>query len=372
VTEPGAQFAQQLLTWWDEHGRRDLPWQQNPSPYRVWVSEIMLQQTQVSTVERYYDRFIDAFPDIAALAKASQDEVLHHWSGLGYYSRARNLHKAAQQVVDRHAGVLPATLDELIALPGIGRSTAGAILSLACGQRQPILDGNVKRVLARFYCVEGWGGSTANLKTLWELAEQCTPKKRVANYTQAIMDLGATVCARAKPRCEICPLKGRCEAYSAGLVAAIPAPKPRKARPTRSAVLVMAISDSGDILLEKRPPTGIWGGLWSFPEVDSIEAIDEWCMSRLGTVPANKRAWPDVSHSFSHFEFAMTPVAITFAGNNEPGDEISDQSEERGYPGGIMEADRWLWYNTRSPAGIGLAAPVTRLLQRLDRQTGEQ
>lgn len=371
MTNSDAQFAEQLLTWWDEHGRRDLPWQQNPTAYRVWVSEIMLQQTQVSTAERYYDRFMHAFPDIATLSQSSQDDVLHHWSGLGYYSRARNLHRAAQLVVERHAGTMPNILNELTALPGIGRSTAGAILSLAFDQRQPILDGNAKRVLARVFAVEGWAGSTANLKKLWEFAERCTPQDRVANYTQAIMDLGATLCKRTKPACTDCPLQIQCAAFSAGLTATIPAPKPKKARPTRSAVLVMAVSRSGEILLEKRPPTGVWGGLWSFPEVDSIEAVDEWCVNRLGTEPASKRAWPDVSHSFSHFEFAMTPVAVTLAAEDEANQEANDCSGVRSHAGGIMEADRWLWYNTRSPAGIGLAAPVARLLKQLDSQTGE-
>jgi A/G-specific adenine glycosylase len=363
VTDSSTQFARKLLLWWDEHGRRDLPWQHNPTPYRVWVSEIMLQQTQVATVERYYDRFVTSFPDIEVLACASQDEVLHHWSGLGYYSRARNLHKAAQQIVELHQGILPAMLDGLMALPGIGRSTAGAILSLASDQRQPILDGNAKRVLARVYGVEGWAGSTVNLKKLWELAERCTPADRVANYTQAIMDVGATLCTRAKPACPVCPLQSQCKALEAGLVASIPAPKPKKVRPVRSAVLVMATRGEAEILLEKRPPTGIWGGLWSFPEVDSIEAIDEWCMQQLGVGPATKQAWPGVSHSFSHFEFAMTPVEITFESAEMAAGELPQT--------GVMEDDRWLWYNTRSPAGVGLAAPVARLLQQLDRHSGE-
>jgi A/G-specific adenine glycosylase len=364
VTNSDPQFAQQLLSWWDENGRHDLPWQQNPTPYRVWVSEIMLQQTQVATVERYYNRFISSFPDIPALAQASQDEVLHHWSGLGYYSRARNLHKAAQQVVDLHKGVLPNTLDGLMALPGIGRSTAGAILSLASGQRQPILDGNAKRVLARVFCIEGWTGSAVNLKKLWQLAECCTPADRVANYTQAIMDVGATLCTRTKPACPVCPLQSHCAALSAGLVTSIPAPKPKKVRPVRSAVLVMATRGENEILLEKRPPTGIWGGLWSFPEVESIAAIDDWCINQLGVIPATKQTWPGVSHSFSHFEFAMTPVEITL---ESAGGAVGEVPQA-----GVMEADRWLWYNTRSPAGIGLAAPVARLIQQLDRYSGEQ
>jgi A/G-specific adenine glycosylase len=345
-----ARFAATLLTWWDDHGRHDLPWQQNTTPYSVWVSEIMLQQTQVATVERYFDRFMASFPNVAALANASLDDVLHHWSGLGYYSRARNLHKAAGLVVEQHAGVVPADLDELIALPGIGRSTAGAILSLACGQRQPILDGNVKRVLARFYAVEGWAGSSANLKILWELSEQCTPNERVGAYTQAIMDMGATLCTRSRPACESCPMQSGCQAFALNRVSAIPAAKPRKEKPRRAAVIVMARNEAGRVLLEKRPPSGIWGGLWSFPELSSLDEIDGWCASYLGRVPVKRQAWAEVSHSFSHFEFAMTPVEVAI----------------EGAPDAVMEGDRWLWYNTRSPASIGLAAPVEKLLQRLD------
>ncbi|MAF82878.1 MAG: A/G-specific adenine glycosylase [Chromatiales bacterium] len=341
-----------LLRWWDEHGRRDLPWQNSPTPYRVWVSEIMLQQTQVATAEPYFNRFMQSFPDVMTLAAASEDDVLHHWSGLGYYSRARNLYKAAQTIAGEHAGNFPDELDELIALPGIGRSTAGAILSLACGQRQPVLDGNAKRVLARVFAVEGWPGSTANLKQLWELAEQCTPKRRVDNYTQAIMDLGATLCKRSRPLCSQCPLASYCDAFKQNRVAEIPAPKPRKTRPRRVTTLVMAVNAAGELLLEKRPPSGIWGGLWSFPELESSDVIADWCTQIFGAPPAEQRTWPEVSHSFSHFDLDMTPVEVEVASP----------------PGRVMEADGWLWYNTRSPASVGLAAPVAKMLDAFGEQ----
>jgi A/G-specific adenine glycosylase len=355
-----SRLAPLLLAWWDRHGRHDLPWQQDTTPYRVWVSEIMLQQTQVATVERYYGRFMQSFPRVAALAAATQDEVLHHWSGLGYYSRARNLHKAAQTVVAEYDGVFPTDIEQLTALPGIGRSTAGAILALACDQPQPILDGNVKRVLARLYALEGWPGTVANQKKLWEYAEACTPHTRVANYTQAIMDLGATVCTRSKPACNLCPLQSMCAVYKRGLTGVIPAAKPRKPRPRRAAVIVMAVNKEGAVLLEKRPPAGIWGGLWSFPELESLEAVDKWCAAQFGVDAPAKTVWSDVSHSFSHFDFDMRPV------------EIRMEASLRTLSAGVMEGERWLWYNTRSPADVGLAAPVAKLLQTFDRRTGGQ
>ena len=338
--------ADLLLSWWDQHGRHDLPWQQNPTAYRVWVSEIMLQQTQVPTVERYYDRFMQTFPDVQSLAAADDDAVLHLWSGLGYYSRARNLHKAAIQIVAEHAGELPTDYDALVALPGIGRSTAGAILSLAHDQYHAILDGNAKRVLARLFAVEGWTGSTANLKILWQHAERCTPKERTANYTQAIMDLGATLCTRSKPKCEACPLQTKCLAFAQNVVGQIPAPKPKKAKPRKATTLVMVVNEGGELLLEKRPPSGIWGGLWSFPELDSVDAVDDWCVQQFGSSPAAQREWPTVSHSFSHYDLDMAPVEIRLP-HTSPA---------------VMEADRWLWYNTRSPASVGLAAPVAKIL----------
>ena len=343
-------FSHRVLDWFDHHGRKDLPWQQDIDPYRVWISEIMLQQTQVATVERYFDRFMASFPDVSSLAAASQDAVLHLWSGLGYYSRARNLHKAAQQIVADYDGELPATLDELVALPGIGRSTAGAILSLSMQQRQPILDGNVKRVLARVFGVEGWPGTTAVQKQLWELSEACTPHQRGANYTQAIMDLGATLCKRGRPDCTQCPLVRGCVAYRDDLTTAIPGSKPKRAKPRKATVLLMARNARGDVLLEKRPQTGIWAGLWSLPELTSAQEVADWCQQHLDTLPVEQSIWAPVAHSFSHYDLDMTPVEV----------QVSDAA------GRVMDGERWLWYNTRSPAGIGLAAPVARILKSLD------
>ncbi len=345
--------APALLTWWDQHGRKDLPWQQNPpgnpGRYRVWVSEIMLQQTQVATVLRYYDAFLAAFPDVITLADAEPDAVLHRWSGLGYYARARHLHRAARVVRDEHGGKVPTDFEALSRLPGIGRSTAGAILSLADHQRHPILDGNVKRVLARVFRVEGYPGETAVAKQLWTLAGQCTPAERVANYTQAIMDLGASLCARRKPACPQCPLADGCVAHSDGVAAELPARKPRKARPRKATVILICVRRDGAVLLERRPNAGIWGGLWGLPETPSIEAAAGWCATVLGTAPLSQRVRPVLQHGFSHFDLDMTPV------------ELRVESA----PLRVMEGDRWLWYKTDAPARVGLAAPIAKLLSSL-------
>jgi A/G-specific adenine glycosylase len=312
----------------------------------------MLQQTQVTTVERYFDRFIAAFPNVIALAVATADEVLHRWSGLGYYSRGRNLHRAARLIHDQYSGVLPTSYDELLELPGIGRSTAGAILALSAGQRVPILDGNVRRVLLRVHGIADWPGSASVANHLWALAEASTPQRRVAQYTQAIMDLGATVCTARNPDCKHCPLSSICIARAAGLVAQIPARRPRKSRPRKTTVLALAIDDNR-VLLEKRAPSGIWGGLWSFPELPNPDAVSQWCRTRFGRSPTKIKAWPVVSHSFSHFDLDMTPVEISIDG--------ADQQ--------VMDGDRWLWYNTEAPAEIGLAAPVAQLLQAIGDRT---
>ena len=259
-------FATSLLAWFDQHGRRDLPWQRAINPYRVWVSEIMLQQTQVATVIPYFERFTGRFPTLAELASADLDEVLHHWTGLGYYARGRNLHKAARVVVADHQGELPRCVEVLQSLPGIGRSTAGAIAAIAYGIRAPILDGNVKRVLTRFHAVAGYPGVPAVARTLWQLADQHTPARRVADYTQAIMDLGATVCVRNGPSCHRCPIQTGCEALEAGVVDAYPGKKPRKNKPVRAARLFVLHDGRGGCLLEQRPENGIWGGLWTPPE----------------------------------------------------------------------------------------------------------
>ncbi len=343
-------FSQRVLAWFDRHGRSDLPWQADPTPYRVWVSEIMLQQTQVATVIPYYERFMARFPDVECLAAAEQDQVLHHWSGLGYYARARNLHAAAQIICDRHAGRFPEDLEVLLALPGIGRSTAGAILALANNQRHAILDGNVKRVLARFHALEGWPGQAAVQKALWLLAEQYTPVTKVAAYTQAMMDLGATVCTRSNPACDGCPLQADCAAHALGRPTDYPSPRPRKALPLRKTRMLLLRNAAGEVLLERRPPAGVWGGLWSFPELAADEALESGCVERLGCDVQLVDEWHAIRHTFTHFQLQITPVlAIT----NE-------------HPAGVMEGSARLWYKPDSRDELGFAAPVERLLQRIN------
>lgn len=342
-------FAARLLAWFDRHGRKDLPWQRDPTPYRVWISEIMLQQTQVVRVIPYFERFMARFPDLAALALAPQDEVLQQWSGLGYYARARNLQQAAQQVLERHAGRFPQDLEQVQALPGVGRSTAGAILSLACGQRHPILDGNVKRVLARAFTVPGWPGLSAVQRRLWELAEALTPQHAVAPYNQALMDLGAGVCTPNQPRCDLCPLASLCLAYQQGTQASYPAPRPRRSRPVRTTHLLLVRAPNGELLLERRPPTGIWGGLWSLPECGDAAAIASWCQDRLGLQPLSCEFHPVRRHTFSHFHLDYTPVLIRVPG---PQDQIA-------------EAERAYWHHPAHPPPGGLAAPVAQLIDEL-------
>ena len=283
-TEHSHRIAAPLLQWARAHGRHNLPWQQPATPYRVWISEIMLQQTQVNTVIPYYERFLERFQDLVSLANAPLDDVLALWSGLGYYARARNLHRTAIMCRDRYGGHLPDSLDALTALPGIGRSTAGAIMALGFGQRAPILDGNVKRVLARYHAVEGWPGKTAVLRTLWDIAERETPQENIAAYTQAIMDLGATVCTRSQPSCGLCPLAARCTARLQGNQAAYPAPKPRRTRPRRDTTFVWAEA-GGLVLFEQRPPNGIWGGLLCLPEIPGSQDIESWCRDTLAVKP---------------------------------------------------------------------------------------
>src|SRR5579883_1754303 len=307
-----AQFAARLLAWFDRHGRRHLPWQRDPTPYRVWVSEVMLQQTQVATVIPYYERFMARFPRLEDLARAPLDEVLHLWSGLGYYARARNLHACAQAVLRDHGGEFPTELGSVESLPGIGRSTAGAVLSLAQGARHAILDGNAKRVLARVYAVAGDPTRASVLARLWSLAEACTPSARNADYTQAIMDLGATLCTRTRPACTVCPMNDACRAALEGRQAQLPGARRRRERPLRHATLLLierrldaaaaaaaaAVADgtvafargaAGEtqaqapaegeraLLLEQRPAKGIWGGLWSPPQFECEQAALDWC-----------------------------------------------------------------------------------------------
>ena len=266
-------FSTNVLSWFDQHGRKSLPWQQDRSPYRVWISEVMLQQTQVTTVIPYFERFITRFPTLNKLAQADLDDVLNSWAGLGYYARARNLHHAARIIQKDFGGDFPQDFDSVLSLPGIGRSTAGAILSLALDQHHPILDGNVKRVLTRHFSVSGWPGKPSVAKTLWQYSEQLTPKERVANFNQAMMDLGSGICTRTKPVCAHCPLSANCKAYAMNTQAEYPGKKPKKITPVREIQMLLVANESGDILLQRRPPTGIWGGLLSLPEVPTDENI---------------------------------------------------------------------------------------------------
>jgi A/G-specific adenine glycosylase len=337
-------FAERLLEWFDQSGRKHFPWQQNITPYRVWVSEIMLQQTQVSTVIPYYDRFMDRFGDVFALAAAPIDEVLHLWTGLGYYARARNLHRAAQTVVSEHSGEFPRSLEAMQSLPGIGRSTAGAILSIACGQRQPILDGNVKRVLTRYFGIAGFPGEKRIDTQLWELADDNTPQWRIADYTQAIMDLGATVCTRTRPRCADCPVHATCVANRDHLQATLPTRRPKRARPQRKSFVLVATNANGAVLLERRPPSGIWGGLWTFPQFDNYDD----CIRFSGQVPGANSQLPAYHHAFSHFDLELQPLWFR---------NVTQLT--------VADTDKHCWYDPANPPRIGLAKPVTDIIRQL-------
>lgn len=342
-------LRRRLLAWYDRHGRHDLPWQRARNPYRVWLSEIMLQQTQVSTVIPYYERFLKRFPDIAALARARLDTVLHLWTGLGYYARARNLKRAAEQIEREHGGRFPREIEAVAELPGIGRSTAGAILAFSFGQRHPILDGNVKRVLARLHAIDMPVNARDTEKQLWQLADQYTPQTRVADYTQAIMDLGATVCRPRKPDCARCPLAAGCVAHASGEPERYPVRGARKALPTRATAMLMIRDARGHVLLVRRPPAGIWGGLWGFPECADAGDARQYARVELGLDIRAEENWPVVRHGFSHFHLRITPVPARVAG---PSDRL-------------MENARTVWYNPKRPDRRGLAAPVKQLLQQL-------
>jgi len=337
-----------LIEWHARQGRHDLPWQRDRTPYRVWVSEIMLQQTQVVTVIPYYERFLQQFPTVRALADAPIDDVLHLWSGLGYYARARNLHRASVCIRDEFGGEFPLVFADIAALPGIGRSTAGAILALSRGERFPILDGNVRRVLSRYFAVQGGASKRAVSDRLWRLAESCTPHAQVEVYTQAIMDLGATVCTRHKPLCAYCPLSEGCIARRTGRQHEFPAPQPVRLRRTRAVFMLVAMRDDGSVLLERRPESGVWGGLWCLPEFDTASAASAFA----GQLPQQAQIEPQplgvVEHAFTHFDLVITPLLTRCGGSTA-----------------VMDAPRSLWYNIRAPARIGLPAPVKTLLEHL-------
>jgi len=345
AAEPAGDFAARLLGWHQGHGRHDLPWQRPRTPYRVWLSEVMLQQTQVATVIGYFQRFIDELPTLPALATAPLDQVLGLWSGLGYYSRARNLHRAAKLCVESHGGELPEDFDALTALPGIGRSTAGAILAQAHGLRFPILDGNVRRVLSRYHGIAEWPGLPAIEKRLWALAQSHLPDAQLADYTQAQMDLGATVCTRSRPKCEACPLRVDCAAATQGLTALIPAARPRKHSPVRSTRMLLLEDAQGRVLLQRRPPTGVWAQLWSLPEAaDDADLADTLSTLRV-RIKSDAQALPGFRHTFSHYHLDISPLFWR-------GVQALD---------GVSEGDRE-WFTAEQLSALGLPAPVRRLL----------
>ncbi|MFC3095258.1 adenine DNA glycosylase [Alteromonas sediminis] len=340
------QFSDKVLTWFDKNGRKHLPWQQDITPYRVWISEIMLQQTQVTTVIPYYQRFMQRFPTIHSLATAPIDDVLHHWTGLGYYARARNLHKAAIQIVEDHTGVFPEQIENVMALPGIGRSTAGAILSIASGQSHPILDGNVKRVLARYFAIEGWPGKKPVENALWEKASQLTPTKRTGHYTQAMMDLGATLCTRSRPKCDLCPLQQSCLAYAQGRQSEFPGKKPKKVLPAKQAHL-MVLQCANRVWMQQRPPAGLWGGLWSFYQQDTQHAVFEW--SKYWNLIDTPTQFDAFRHTFSHFHLDITVWHC----------HIRDVQTH------FVTEDNSRWVALDEQESIGLAAPTKRILDAL-------
>jgi A/G-specific adenine glycosylase len=342
-------LRRRLLAWYDRHGRKDLPWQRSRDPYRIWVSEIMLQQTQVRTVIPYYERFLKRFPDVETLARARLDSVLHHWTGLGYYARARNLKQAAETIVCAHGGRFPRDIESVAALPGIGRSTAGAILAFAFDQRHPILDGNVKRVLARLHAIDAPVTQRDAGKLLWTLAEAYTPTARVADYTQAIMDLGATLCRPRTPECVRCPLASGCRACLTGHPENFPVRSARKTLPVKATTMLMIRDARGRVLLVQRPPSGLWGGLWGFPECDAPGQAARYSRDRLGVRVRAGKPWPVVRHPFSHFRLDITPLPARLAGAADT----------------LRETAPAVWFDPARPDARGLAAPVKQLLERL-------
>ena len=337
-------FQQKILAWFDSNGRKNLPWQQDLTPYRVWLSEIMLQQTQVTTVIPYFNQFIQHYPDIHKLANASIDSVLALWSGLGYYARARNLHKTAI-IVSKQKGIFPDTLASLMDLPGIGRSTAGAILSIAFNNSHPILDGNVRRVLARFHAISGWTGSSKVSNKLWEISSLFTPTNRCGAYTQAIMDLGAKVCTRSKPHCNECPLNTACIAKIKNRVNELPTPKPVKKLPVKQIFFLILRNKQDHFFLEKRPASGIWGGLWSFPEFDTYTDVESWCLEKNMPIHSVSRL-DEQRHTFSHYHLDYTAIII----KTETLKNI------------VLEVNQSVWYKVGQNNALGLPAPVQRLL----------
>ena len=359
---PNAPFAQAVLTWYDKFGRKHLPWQQNKTLYGVWLSEVMLQQTQVATVIPYFERFVKTFPNLTALADAPLDEVLHLWTGLGYYARARNLHKAAQVMRDQYCGKFPTEFEQVLALPGVGRSTAGAILSSCLNAPYAILDGNVKRVLSRYFAVNGWPGEKKTEDRLWQLTGEVTPNAQVADFNQAMMDLGAMVCTRSKPKCSLCPLQSNCRANAEQKWQAYPGKKPKKALPERESYFLLLEKD-GKVALEQRENAGLWGGLYCFPQfADKQELLAYLASNGI----QQYQEWAAFRHTFSHFHLDIYPIYARFDDQTNPEDvDRSDwkkvAEKQNQYQSALLSAVKY-WYDPQNPDPIGLATPVKNLL----------
>lgn len=342
-------FANRLIAWQKTHGRHDLPWQNTTDPYAIWVSEIMLQQTQVAAVVAYYSKFMQRFPNISSLANATQDEVLQYWSGLGYYPRARNLHNAAVTIMDDHGGQFPQVFATIQTLSGIGRSTAAAIASFAFNQVQTILDGNVKRVLARHFLVEGWPSSPKVEKELWQLAEKLLPEQGMVAYTQGLMDLGATLCTRSKPKCVNCPLNASCQALQQQRVHDLPTLKPRKAIPEKNTTMLI-LRRGDEILLEKRPSTGIWGGLWSFPEVENGQDVQITALNKFGIVTEIDIVLPNLTHTFTHFKLHIRPQILQVI---KPNLQVNQATN--------------IWISIEDAIGAAIPTPIRKILLTLQK-----
>jgi len=344
-------FSQRINDWHQQYGRKTLPWQLDKSLYKTWVSEVMLQQTQVATVIPYFNKFMRSFPSITYLANAPIDEVLHHWTGLGYYARARNLHKAAQIIRDQFNGEFPEAFDDVIALPGIGRSTAGAVLSLTLNKHFPILDGNVKRVLTRHQKIEGWTGEKKVENQLWALADRLTPMQSTQVFNQAMMDMGAMICTRSKPKCTECPVAEDCLALADNVMTHYPTPKAKKKIPVKSATMLVLKNKHQSIHLIQRPPTGIWGGLWCFPEFENKdEALKSLPLQGITNYKTTELT--TFRHTFSHYHFDISPILI----------EFSEQDVQQ-----VMEQNGQLWYNLQQPQKIGLAAATKKILNSVNK-----
>ena len=340
-------FSNKLITWQKQHGRHGLPWQGTRDAYRIWLSEIMLQQTQVATVIPYYARFLARFPSLAELAAASEDDVLTLWSGLGYYSRGRNLLRAARIVAEKFNGEFPRDFDDILALPGVGRSTAAAISAFAFGERRAILDGNVKRVFARHFGVAGFTGDKRVETKLWELAEQALPKNNIEIYTQALMDLGATLCLRSRPLCDRCPISATCVAHLEHRVRELPSPRPKKVMPEKSTTLLM-LSHNGEVLLEKRPPTGVWAGMWCFPELADDRGAHDFCRTRFGLEIETLPPWNVLEHGFTHFKLNITPQPV-----------IARAKHTHAAEPGVV------WLSVEDALGAAIPKPVRALLLKM-------